>query len=73
MFLIPNFDVSMVSFCPFFQLSCSNLRLKQCQKPYSYQIIKEIKFEVVWDELESKKAFQIQSVTKYLRLNLVFM
>ena len=35
------------------------------------KIVKEIKFEGVWDELESKNGFQRQSVTKYLRLTLV--
>ena len=33
---------------------------------------KEIKFEGVWGELKSKPGFQRQSVTKYLRLTLVF-
>ena len=32
----------------------------------------EIKFEVVWGELESKNYFQRQSFTKYLRQTLVF-
>ena len=32
---------------------------------------KEIKFEEVWGELESKAGFQRQSFTKYLRLTLV--
>ena len=36
------------------------------------KIVKEIKFEGVWGELESKTGFQRQSVTKYLRLTLVF-
>ena len=36
------------------------------------KIVKEIKFEEVWDKLESKTGFQRQSVTKYLRLILVF-
>ena len=35
--------------------------------------MKEIKFEVVWDESESKKCFQRQAVAKYLGLSLVFM
>ena len=30
-------------------------------------------FEEVWGKLESKKGFLRQSVTKYLRLTLVFM
>ena len=32
------------------------------------KIVKEIKFEGVWGNLESKKGFRRQSVTKYLRL-----
>ena len=36
------------------------------------KIVKEINFEEVWDELESKKDFQRQSVIKYLRLTLFF-
>ena len=35
------------------------------------KIVKEIKCEGVWGELESKTGFQRQSVTKYLRLTLV--
>ena len=31
-------------------------------------ISKEIKFEGVWEELESKKCFQRQKITKYSRL-----
>ena len=37
------------------------------------KIVKEIKFKGVWSELESKKGFQRESATKYLRLNLGFM
>ena len=37
------------------------------------KILKEIKFEAVWDEFESIKVFQRKSFTKYLRLTLVFM
>ena len=37
------------------------------------KIVKEIKFEGVWGDLESKKCFQRQSFTKYLRVTLVFM
>ena len=36
------------------------------------KIVKKIKFEGVWDKLESKKGLQRQSVTKYLRLTLKF-
>ena len=35
------------------------------------KILKEKFFEGVWDDLQSKKCFQRQSVTKYLRLTLV--
>ena len=37
------------------------------------KIVKEIKFEGVWGELEAKNWCQRQSFTKYLRLTLVFM
>ena len=37
------------------------------------KIVKEIKSEGVRGELESKKDFQRQSFTKYIRLNAVFM
>ena len=59
---------SKANFSHFFQLNCSNFRLKQFERPY----VKEFKFEWVWVELESKSGFQRQSVTKYLRLTLVF-
>ena len=36
------------------------------------KIVKKIKFEGVWSELESKRGFKRQSFTKYLRLTLVF-
>ena len=36
------------------------------------KVVTEIKFERVWGELESKKAFQRQPVTKSLRLTLAF-
>ena len=36
-------------------------------------IVKEIKFEGVWSELEAKICFQRESFTKYMRLTLVFM
>ena len=59
---------SKANSCPFLQLNRSNsvkgLRVMK--------IVKEIKFEGFWDELESKKDFQRQLVTKYLRLHLVF-
>ena len=37
------------------------------------RIVKEIKFERLWGELKSEKAFQTQSATGDLRLTLVFM
>ena len=43
------------SFCRFLQLNCSNVRLKQCQKPQSYKIVKENNFEGVCDELGEKR------------------
>ena len=36
------------------------------------KIVKENKFEGAWGELKPKTGFQRQSVTKYLRLTLVF-
>ena len=36
------------------------------------KIGKKIMFEVVWDQLESKKDLQRESITKYLRLTLGF-
>ena len=37
------------------------------------KIVKKVMSEGVWGELESKNGFHRQSVTKYLRLTLVFM
>ena len=37
------------------------------------KIVKEIKFEGVWDELEAKNCSQRQLFTKYVKLTLVFM
>ena len=37
------------------------------------KLVKEIKFEEFWGELDSKKVLQSQSFTKYVRLNLVLM
>ena len=36
------------------------------------KIVKEIKFEGAWGGLETKKGFQRQSFTKYLRLTLTY-
>ena len=37
------------------------------------KVVKKIKFEGIWGELEAKKGFQRQSFTQYLRLTLLFM
>ena len=37
------------------------------------KIIKENKFEGIWDKLESKKYFKREPVAKYFRLSVVFM
>ena len=37
------------------------------------KIFKEIKFEGVWDKLESEKYFQRPLVLKYVRLTVIFM
>ena len=63
---------SKANFTPSFQLNCSNFRLKQCKNIRVTEIAKEIKFKRVWGNLESKKGFQRQPITKYLRLTLVF-
>ena len=55
-----------------FALFCNLIALKLGQKSAKglriTNIVKGIKFEGVWAELESKEGFQRQSVTKYLRL-----
>ena len=63
---------SKAHFSHFFQLNCSNFRLKQCGGLRVAKMVKEIQFEEIWGELESEKGFQSQSVIKYLRLTLVF-
>ena len=72
MLLVPNFDLSesyevRQIFALFLQLNCSKFRLKQYQSLRVTKIVQEIKFEGVRDESESKKGFQRQSLTKYLR------
>ena len=37
------------------------------------KIVKEIRSDEVWGELESRQGFQRQSFANYLRLTLVFM
>ena len=46
--------------------------LRQLKSLTIREIVKEIKFEGIWGDLESRTYFQRQSVTKYLRLTLVF-
>ena len=60
-------------FRTFLQLNCSNFSLKLVKSLIVTKIVREIKFQEVWGELEAKKCFQKQSFTKYLRLTLVFM
>ena len=68
------------------QISAKELACKNSQRPEPLSvaampsvkdprvtnIVKEIKLEGVWGVLESKTGFQRQSLTKYLRLTLVF-
>ena len=42
------------SFHRFFQVNCSNFRLKSVKRLGFIKIVEEIKFEDAWDELESK-------------------
>ena len=63
----------MANFRTFLQLNCSNLKSNCVEDLTVTKIVKEIKFEKVWDKLELKIGFQRQSVKKYLRLTLVFM
>ena len=60
------------NFYPFFQFNSSNFRLKQCQKPQSYQICQKKLSLKESGKLKTKSGFQRQSVTKYVRLTLVF-
>ena len=62
---------SKANFCFFFLLNCSNFKLKQCKRHRVTKILKQIMFQGVWGESESKTGFQRQSVTKYWRLTLV--
>ena len=48
-----------------------NVRLKKGERLVT-KIVKEIKFGGAFDELESKKRFQRQLLTKYLRLTILF-
>ena len=40
--------------------------------PTVIKVVKEIKFEKVWGELEANECFQRRSFIKYLRLTLIF-
>ena len=44
---------------------CSNFRLNSAKTLEVIEIVKEIKFEGVWDDLESETYFQRQSLLKY--------
>ena len=50
---------------------CFNFRLGLCQRRVT-KIVKQIKFEGVWGELEARGCFQRQSFTEYLRQTLDF-
>ena len=65
--------ISKGNFCAFSNLSFLAIDQSSVRSLRATEIVKEVTFEDVWDELESKKGFQRQSVTKYLRLLLVFM
>ena len=62
---------SEANFSTFLQF---NDLIKNCVKGYRVtKIVKGIKFEGTWGELEAEQCFQRQSFTKDLRLPLVFM
>ena len=73
--LIPNFDLSyqvkqiVVLFYNLIALTLGQNRVKGLRVTKN---VKEIKFEEIWGKLVSRKGFQRQSVSKYLRLTLVF-
>ena len=64
---------SKANFMTFFTRNCSKFRLNSVKGLRDTKNVKEIKFEGVWGELKSKKCYQIQKITRYLRLTLVFM
>ena len=81
--LLPNFNVSekikkavirqgicFALFCHFIPLI---LRWKGVENHGRSEIVVEAKFEGFWDKLGSRKILQRETVTKYLRLTLVFM
>ena len=59
------------AFAPFCNLIALTLGYNSVERLRLTKIVKEIKFEGVWDELQPRKFFQKQSVTKHLRLTLV--
>ena len=79
MLLIPNFNDSekfgktVIKEGKLCNLMALTLDQKSVKSLRVTKIVKEIEFKGVCDERESKKGFQRQSVTKYLRLSLVFM
>ena len=52
----------MIRFCLILQINCFIFILKQCVRVN--KIVKETKFEGVWDDLESKNGLWRQSVAK---------
>ena len=63
---------SKASFNPFCKLIALMLGYNTVQDMRVNKIVKEIKFDRVCGELDSKKCFERQSITKYLRPTLVF-
>ena len=61
------------TFALFYNLIALTLGLNSAKGLRLSKIIEEINFQGVWDELGSRKVFQRQSLTKYLRLTLLLM
>ena len=61
------------TFAHFCNLIAPNFALNSVKSLRVSKIVTKNNFKWVWQELESKKCFQRQSVTKYLRLTLVSM
>ena len=61
------------SFALFCNVLALTLAYNSVERLRLTKIVQEIKFKRVWDNLGSKKFVQRESVTKYLRLTLVFM
>ena len=57
---------------PFYNSDALILGLNSVKGLRVTKTVKEITFEGVWGELESKSGFQKQSFTKYFRLTVVF-